>query len=105
MRGLPPRTRRLPGYDRAMSTATEARSRRFGFAGSLRRHAARGTLINTAFLVALSVLGLVRGFVLAGFLSRADYGLWGVLAVSMGTLVWLKEVGVGDKYIQQDEED
>jgi len=78
---------------------------RFGITGSLRAHAARGTLINTAFLVALSGLGLVRSFVLAALLTRADYGLWGVLAVSIGTLVWLKDVGIGDKYIQQDEED
>jgi len=62
-------------------------------------------MINSGFLVGLSVLGVVRGFVLAGFLTRADYGLWGVLAVSMGTLVWLKQVGIGDKYIQQDDAD
>jgi O-antigen/teichoic acid export membrane protein len=73
--------------------------------GSLREHAARGTLINTAFLVGLSLLGLVKGFVIAGFITRADYGIWGLLAVSLGTLVWLKHVGIGDKYIQQDEED
>jgi O-antigen/teichoic acid export membrane protein len=73
--------------------------------GSLREHAARGTLINTAFMVGLSVLGLVKGFIVAGFVSRADYGIWGLLAVSLGTLVWLKQVGIGDKYIQQDEED
>lgn len=80
-------------------------ARRFGISGSLREHVARGTLINTAFLIGLSGLGLVRSFVLAALLTRADYGLWGVLAVSLGTLVWLKDVGIGDKYIQQDEED
>jgi O-antigen/teichoic acid export membrane protein len=83
----------------------DSRRRRFGFTGSLRERAARGTLINTAFMIALSALGLVKGFILAGFVSRADYGLWGILVVSLGTLVWLKQVGIGDKYIQQDEED
>ena len=78
---------------------------RFGIEGSLRTHAARGAVINSAVLVGLSALGLVRGFVLAGFLARTDYGVWGVLAASLGTLVWLKQVGIGDKYIQQDEED
>ena len=80
-------------------------SRRFEIPGSLREHAARGTLINSAFLIGLSLLGLVKGFVLAGFLSRADYGIWGILAVSLGTLLWLKHVGISDKYVQQDEDD
>ena len=71
----------------------------------LRRHVARGTLINTGFLVGLSTLGLVRGFLLAGFLTAADFGVWGILVVSLGTLMWLKHVGIGDKYIQQDDED
>lgn len=72
---------------------------------SLRRLAARGTLVNTGFTVVFSALGLLKGFILAGFLSRADYGLWGIVVVSLGTLVWLKQAGIGDKYVQQDEED
>ena len=71
----------------------------------LRQHAARGTMVNTAFMISLSGLGLVRGFLLAGFLSAADYGVWGILVVSLGTILWLKQVGIGDKYIQQDEDD
>ena len=71
----------------------------------LRQHTARGTLINTGFMVGLSGLGLIRGFLLAGFLAAADYGVWGILVVSLGTLLWLKQVGIGDKYIQQDEAD
>jgi O-antigen/teichoic acid export membrane protein len=50
-------------------------------------------------------LGLLKGFILARFLSRADYGLWGILIVTLSTLLWLKQVGVGDKYVQQDEPD
>src|SRR3954471_6048228 len=83
----------------------DARARRFLFRGSLRQRAARGTIVNSAFLTGLSFLALVRGFVLAGFLSRSDYGVFGILAASLGTLVFLKQVGIGDKYIQQDEED
>lgn len=78
---------------------------RFDFNESLRERAARGTLINTAFMIGLSALGLVRNIVLAGFLTRADYGLWGVIVVSLGLLVWLKQIGIGDKYIQQNEAD
>jgi O-antigen/teichoic acid export membrane protein len=68
----------------------------------LRRRAARGTLVNGAFLVALTGLGLLRGFVLARFLTTDDYGIWAILITSFGTLVFLKDVGVSDKYIQQD---
>jgi len=71
----------------------------------LRRRVARGTLINAAFSVGLSAVGLLKGFVAAAFISRTDYGVWGVLFISLATLVWLKQVGVGDKYIQQDDED
>lgn len=79
-----------------MSTA------RFDLKGrSLRVVAARGTIINSVFLIALALLGLVRGFVLARYISAEDYGLWGVLIISLGTLLWLKQVGIGDKYIQQ----
>ena len=72
---------------------------------SLREHTARGTVINTAFMVGLALMALVRGVILAALLSPEDYGLWGLLAVSIGTVLWLKHVGIGDKYIQQDEED
>lgn len=85
--------------------ADDARRRRFGLQASLRQVAARGTLINTAFMIGLSALGLVKNFVLAGFLSRSDYGVWGILVISLGTLVWLKQGGIGDKYVQQDEAD
>jgi O-antigen/teichoic acid export membrane protein len=72
---------------------------------SLRQHAARGTLVNAGFLIGLSALGLLKGFVVAAFLTRTDYGLWGALLVGLGTLVWLKDVGVADRYVQQDEPD
>jgi O-antigen/teichoic acid export membrane protein len=72
---------------------------------SLRQHAARGALINTGFMVGLSVLTFIRGFALAHFLSTSDYGVWGLLAVSLGTLLWLKQVGIGDKYLQQNDPD
>src|SRR3954467_8209413 len=48
----------------------ERYGRRFNLRGrSLRAHAARGTLINSAFLVALTSLGFLKGFVLAGILN------------------------------------
>jgi O-antigen/teichoic acid export membrane protein len=72
---------------------------------SLREFAARGMMINTGFSIGMSVLQLVRGFLLASFLTASDYGVWGLLAVSLGTILWLKQVGIGDKFILQEEED
>ncbi len=80
-------------------------SERFDFTGSLRTRAARGTVVNAAFTIALGGLTLVKGFVLAAFLTRADYGVWGVIAVSLSTLLFLKQAGIGDKYVAQDELD
>jgi PST family polysaccharide transporter len=71
----------------------------------LRRIAARGTLVNGAFDVGLTSLGLIKGFVVAAFLSRTDYGVYGVLAAALGTLLWLKQAGIGDRYVQQREDD
>src|SRR3954463_5368432 len=72
---------------------------------SLRAHAARGTMINGAFNVAVSSLGLVRGFIVAAFLTADDYGVWGIVVIAFGTLSWLKQVGVSEKYVQQTEPD
>ena len=72
---------------------------------SLRTTTARGTLINAAFMVGLQTLGLLKGFVIAAFLTKSEYGVWGLLVISLGTLSWLKDVGISDKYVQQDESD
>jgi PST family polysaccharide transporter len=78
---------------------------RFAFTGSLRARAARGTVINTAFSVGLGLLTLVKGFVLAALLSRTDYGIWGLIAVSLSALLFFKQAGIGDKFVQQSELD
>lgn len=67
-----------------------------------RGRAARGTLINSAFLIGLNLLALVKGFAVAGFVSVSDYGVWGLLIVSYTTLYGLVQIGVNDKFIQQD---
>jgi O-antigen/teichoic acid export membrane protein len=71
----------------------------------LRERTARGTLVNAAFMVGLATLGFLRGFVIAIFLTTTEYGVWGVLVVALGTITTLKEVGVVDKFIQQEEKD
>ena len=39
------------------------------------------------------------------FSRTSDYGVWGVLSIALAGLFWFKQVGVGDKYVQQDEPD
>ena len=79
---------------------------RFDLKGrTLRAHTARGSLINTAFLVAISSLGFVRGFVLAAFLVAGDYGIWGLTTGALLIVSAVQQVGIGDRYIQQDDPD
>ena len=72
---------------------------------SLRAFAARGVLVNSVFDIGLGALSLVQGLIVAALLTRSDVGVWGVLVVSLGVLARLKLVGIGDKYIQQQEAD
>jgi len=95
-----------PVHDAATLPTEPPLGNRFALGGKrLRQIAARGTVVNAAFSVGLSALGLLRGFLLARFVTTSDYGLWGILVISLGTLLWLKQVGIGDKYIQQDDPD
>lgn len=71
----------------------------------LRSHAARGTVINAAFQIGLAVLGLLRRVLIAAFLTRAEFGVWGIVVTTLITLVWLKDLGIADKYVQQNEPD
>ena len=72
---------------------------------SLRQHAARGTLINSAFQIGIAGLGFLRRFLIAAFLTREEFGVWGILVTTLITLSWLKQLGIGDKYVQQNEPD
>jgi PST family polysaccharide transporter len=98
-------TGRFDTTDAPRSADVEPLAGRFSFTGSLASRAARGTLINTAFMAALGALSLLEGFILARFLSRGDYGLWGIIAASLSTLVWFKQAGIGDRFVQQNEPD
>ena len=79
---------------------------RFELGGrGLRETAARGALINSAFQVGVVGLGLIRNVAIAAFLTASEFGLWGLIVTTLLTLAWLKQIGIGDKYIQQDEPD
>jgi len=86
--------------------APDSPADRFALAGrGLREQTARGTLINAVFLIGFNALGLLKGFVVAALLSASDYGVWAIIVIGLGTLGWLKQVGIGDKYVQQAEAD
>src|SRR4051812_40686507 len=71
----------------------------------LRQRTARGTLISSAFQVGLASLSLLKRVAVAAFLTRDEFGIWGIILATLITLVWLKQVGIADKYIQQSEPD
>jgi O-antigen/teichoic acid export membrane protein len=71
----------------------------------LRVHTARGTIVNSAYQVGLAALAVLERLVAAAFLTRSEFGLWIVILTFLLTLVWLKEVGIMDKYVQQSELD
>jgi polysaccharide transporter, PST family len=72
---------------------------------NLRQHAARGTLINSAFQVSFAGLSLLRRLVVAAYLTRAEFGVWSIVLTTVLTVGWLKQLGVADKYVQQNEPD
>ncbi len=72
---------------------------------SLRRHTARGTLVNSGFQIGLSGLGTLKHIAVAAFLTTTEFGQWGIVVSVMLALLWLKEFGIADKYIQQSEPD
>lgn len=89
-----------------LPTAAPEATGRFDLGGrSLRGHAARGVIINGAFTTGITFLGFLRGFVVAALLSPSQFGVWGILATALATIQWLKQAGVQDKYIQQEETD
>jgi O-antigen/teichoic acid export membrane protein len=71
----------------------------------LRIHTARGTIVNAAFNVGLMSLTFVKGLIVAALIGASEYGVWGILFIALGTLYALRQVGIGEKYIQQSEAD
>jgi O-antigen/teichoic acid export membrane protein len=67
--------------------------------------AARGTIVSAVWLAGLNLLSLARGFVVAGFLATTEYGTWGVVVAVLTTVMWLREIGLGDRFVQQREDD
>src|SRR3954467_6611597 len=75
------------------------------FTGSLRQHATRGTIINAAFQIGLAGLVFLRRIGVAGFLTPTELGVWGTVLITVMTLLFLKNTGISDKFVQQSESD
>lgn len=96
----------LNGDAYALGEADAMRRRREEIGGGgLRNRVAGGTLVNTVYLLSLNGLSIFQGLLLAGLLGASEYGLWGLLTISFGSLLALAAVGLDDKYIQQDHPD
>ena len=73
--------------------------------GNLRRHATRGTVLTAGFAIGFAALGLLQRLTAAAFLTTEEFGFWAVVLTILVTLSWLKQLGIADKYIQQEEPD
>jgi PST family polysaccharide transporter len=71
----------------------------------MRVRTAKGVLINTAFRIGLAVIGLARNGAFAVFLTREEYGIWGLVLTTLITIAFLKQIGISDKFVQQREPD
>lgn len=81
-------------------------SERFSFPrAELRRRTARGALVNGAFLVVVELVIVAQNVVVARLLSASEVGLYGIVSVTVVTLLTLKQVGIDEQYVQQDEPD
>ena len=98
-----------PEVEDAVAVAAESIedpvSSRFDFDGSLREHTARGVVINASFKVGFAGLTLTQRFAAAAFLTVTEFGVWGLVLTTLLTLSMLKQIGISDKYIQQDDRD
>ncbi len=92
--------------DEAVETAVEPLTDRIALEGrGLREHTARGAIINSLFQAGIGVLGLFQRVAVAALLTITEYGLWGLIVTALITLAWLKQIGIADKFVQQDEAD
>lgn len=81
-------------------------SERFSFPrAELRRRTARGAIVNGAFLLLVESVTVVQSVVVARLLSTSSVGLYGIVSVTVMTLLTLKQVGIDEQYVQQDEDD
>ena len=81
-------------------------SERLPFAASeLRARTIRGVAINAAFLVVVETAALAQALIVARILGPREIGLYGIVSITVITLIALKRVGIDEAFVQQDERD
>src|SRR4051794_40753323 len=83
--------------DEALGHVSPTRGIELESGRTLRAHAAQGLVVNSLFQIGLTGVGLVRQIGIAAFLTRAQYGVWGLIVTTLVTLGRLKQVGIDDK--------
>jgi O-antigen/teichoic acid export membrane protein len=80
-------------------------SERFSFpAHELRQRTVRGVGVNAAFSVLLDGVVLVQGLIVTRLLGPASIGLYGIVSVTVMSLIALKRVGIDEAFVQQQED-
>jgi O-antigen/teichoic acid export membrane protein len=73
--------------------------------GPIRRRVGRGVIVNGVFLALVNGLGLLRALIVVALIGPSDYGVWGILAGTLAILLALRQTGIADRYVQQDDGD
>jgi lipopolysaccharide exporter len=74
-------------------------------AGELRRRTVRGAAITAAFVVGIDAIVAIQGLVVTRILGPETIGLYGLVAVTVTTVLTLKRVGIDEAFVQQDTDD
>jgi O-antigen/teichoic acid export membrane protein len=74
-------------------------------AGELRRRTVRGAAITAVFIVGIDAIVAAQGLVVTRLLGPETIGLYGLVAVTVMTILTLKRVGIDEAFVQQDTDD
>jgi O-antigen/teichoic acid export membrane protein len=66
---------------------------------------ARGVVVNGTFLVLVEGLTVLQQVIVARVLTISQVGLYGIVSVTVITLLTLRQVGIDEQYVQQAAED
>jgi O-antigen/teichoic acid export membrane protein len=74
-------------------------------AGELRRRTVRGAAITAAFIVGIDAIVAAQGLVVTRLLGPSAIGLYGLVSVTVTTILTLKRVGIDEAFVQQETDD
>src|SRR4051794_33420197 len=74
-------------------------------ATDLRRRTVRGAAITAVFIVGIDAIVAAQGLVVTRLLGPKTIGLYGLVAVTVNTVLTLKRVGIDEAFVQQETDD